>query len=354
MGRKFIAAEYSAALRAAAALGGVRGAVARAAGHLRVLSFHFVRFLDMVAVIESDGAELQQLHTRDTLNVTQVAAVLAAAPQLQVLNADVLGECTELLPLLRNDPPYGQLRVRELLAWCHEAVPENVLAFAAAVQAHESLRALNLEDARFARGLNALLDAATERRVFQLAISSSGTTDVETVPALARLLQCDSLTHLNVYCDDFPHQQEASVPVLCAALRACHMLTDLALSLKPDDGASHQTVAEVLDAAASLPALSLLDLQLSRFQDRVYSRCSTVAAGGAFGALLRADLPSLHTLRVDFCSLGDEGLAALLDGLAANTHALALFALPSQQPQRCVRARPAAARDGGAGGARRA
>ena len=44
------------------------------------------------------------------------------------------------------------------------------------------------------------------------------------------------------------------------------------------------------------------------------------AAGHALGALLGANLPSLRTLRVNRCLLGDEGLAPLLDGLAANTH----------------------------------
>jgi hypothetical protein len=46
----------------------------------------------------------------------------------------------------------------------------------------------------------------------------------------------------------------------------------------------------------------------------------TAAFGHALGALLAANLPSLHTLRATACNLGDEGVAALLDGLAANTH----------------------------------
>ena len=38
------------------------------------------------------------------------------------------------------------------------------------------------------------------------------------------------------------------------------------------------------------------------------------------GALLRVNQPSLRLLHVNFCGLGDEGLAPLLDGLATNTH----------------------------------
>jgi hypothetical protein len=83
--------------------------------------------------------------------------------------------------------------------------------------------------------------------------------------------------------------------------------------LSPPDGANRRIVTELLDAAAALPALSESDLSLSHVQD-------TVAAGQALGALLRANLPSVRTLIVDNCHLGDEGLAPLLDGLAANTH----------------------------------
>ena len=79
------------------------------------------------------------------------------------------------------------------------------------------------------------------------------------------------------------------------------------------DDATRHIITELLDAAASLPALSELDLSNSRWQD-------TTAFGRALGALLAANLPNLHTLRVDHCHLGDEGLAPLLDGLAANTH----------------------------------
>jgi hypothetical protein len=43
-------------------------------------------------------------------------------------------------------------------------------------------------------------------------------------------------------------------------------------------------------------------------------------AGQALGALLAANMPSLRTLMVDCCNLGDEGLEQLLVGLAANTH----------------------------------
>jgi len=102
-----------------------RGAVARAGGQLRVFSLNDLPLwrwewpqhygTPLVALIESDGgAELQEVNTDSFLNVRDLKRVFAAAPRLQLLNADVSGECAELLPFLRNDPPYGALRVSDL------------------------------------------------------------------------------------------------------------------------------------------------------------------------------------------------------------------------------------------------
>jgi hypothetical protein len=305
----------------------VRGAVARAGGHLRELSLNRVPALNvaqmLIAVIESDGtgAELEQLNTDARLDVAELTSLFAAAPRLQVLNAQVIDYCRALLPVVRNDPPYGPLRVSELEVNYtieevagEEVAEADVLALAAAVAAHKSLKGLSIMDFEFARGVNALVDAAAERRVSSLTMLDSDT-DAESVPALARLLQRGSLTELEISCDSgFPDAQEASV--LCAALRACPTLTHLSISVNtfnPVGGANRGTVTELLDAAAALPALSELDMSYSTFQD-------PASAGRALGALLGANLPSVRKLNVCGCVLGDVGLAPLLDGLAANTH----------------------------------
>jgi hypothetical protein len=302
----------------------VRGAVHRAAGLLRVLSWNedIAENLSdlLLVVIVSYGAELQEVNANVnvSLNLTLLNAVLAAAPRLQALNTRVGGSCTELLPCLRNDPPYGSLRVCHLNVWHGGffAAHTDLLALAAAVAAHESLKSLSLLHLRVARGVNALMDAAAERRVAQLSIHHCAW-DAENFHALARLLQRGSLTKLSVICLGFPVALEESWVELCAALRACHTLTHLELVLHPSDDATRHIITELLDAAASLPALSELDLSNSRWQD-------TTAFGRALGALLAANLPSLRALRVYGCRLGDEGLAPLLNGLAANTHLLEL------------------------------
>jgi hypothetical protein len=294
-----------------------RGAVARAAGHLRVLSLCYgaLRALNVLAVIESNGAELQQVNTMDTLSVEQLAAVLAAAPRLQVLNARVAGECTELLPVVRNDPPFGPLRVRELGVFVAGEDPKatDVLALAAALATHVALDSLFLMDVNFSAGLNALVDAAAERRVSSLTLRRGCIMDADSLPALARLLQRSSLTTLVVTSPGFPHAQQASMPVFCAALRACRTLVYLGLQLRLPDGASLLVVTELLGAVATLPALTMLELTGSHVQD-------TAAFGYLLGALLAANRPNLRILHVDECRLGDEGMAPLLDGLATNTH----------------------------------
>jgi hypothetical protein len=267
----------------------------------------------LVNVIRSDGAELQQVNTNIRLSVRDLQAVFAAAPRLQVLNAGVIDYCTALIPVLRNEPPFGQLRVSELFASFQDELDNGgVLALAAAVAAHESLKVLNIQQAHLARGVNAMLDAAAERQVSRLQIHRCNL-DADTVPALARLLQRGSLTSLVVDCFGFPEAPEESVLELWAALRSCRTLEHVKFVLNPPENVTRRVVAELLNAAASLPALSELSICASAVQDKV-------DAGRALGVLLGANLPSLRILRVSDCALGDEALAPLLDGLAVNTH----------------------------------
>ena len=297
----------------------VQGAVARAAGSLRVFRLNDVpmrngeALASVVDTFEFHGAALEEVSTDVSLDDNELPAIFAAAPRLQVLNADIECPCEVLVPMLRNEAPYGALRVRKLVVWYRSLEAAPVLALAAAVASHESLTRLEVERVDFAPGLNALVDAAAERRVSSLFIHDICRCDAETVRAITRLLQRGSLTTLRLDCAGFPRAPEASVVELCAALRACHTLTHLRLLIDPLVGADRHTLTELMDAAAALPVLSDLNLLGSEMQD-------VVAFGHAVGALLAANPPSLHTLSVSFCHLGDEGLGPLLDGLAANTH----------------------------------
>jgi hypothetical protein len=301
----------------------VRGAVARAAGSLRFLRLGGEAdwpdsAASLVELIESDGAELQHHSSYYWLTVAQLQHVLAAAPRMQTLTAAVDGQCKELLFVLRNDPPFGPLRVTNLRFFCDaEATAADMLAFAAAVAAHQSLTRLTVSWAYSGREtLYALIDAAASWRVVSLMLDRC-TLDADSVTALARLLKLSSLTHLGFFFFVFLDAQEACMLELYAALRECHTLTDLTLSFDSFayDVANRQPVAELLDAAAALPALAWLEVNWTDAQ-----HAYAAAYGRAIGALLAANPPSLRTLIVEDCVLGDEGMAPLLDGLAANTH----------------------------------
>ena len=290
----------------------VRGAFARAARQLRSLSFIHVSpdlsalLLDLIL---SDGAELRQASANVFVRRERIQATFAAAPRLQALNIHVSSMCRQLLLLLRNDSPV--LRIQELRVHAEDMTSADSLALAVAMAAHEPLKGISLTGLQSAPGLNALLAVAVDRRFSRLTMKNC-VLDAETVPLLARLLQRGSLNKLEVACAGFLHAQEASLPLLWAALRTCRTLTHLELELSPPN-ATGRIVTELLDAAAELPALSLLDFSGSRMQD-------AVVVGRALGALLAADLPSLRTLRVKGCQIGDEGMAALLDGITTNTH----------------------------------
>jgi hypothetical protein len=135
-------------------------------------------------------------------------------------------------------------------------------------------------------------------------------------PALARLLQCGSLDMIFIYSSY--HEPEVSaqtVAVLAAALQGCRSLTRFTLY----DGylLQQEHFGALLGALAALPLLQELYLNGDHGATLEVQK---VAAGRALGALLAANLPSLHNLYITNCLLGDHGLGPLLDGLAVNTH----------------------------------
>lgn len=319
----------------------LRGAFNRAAGRVRVLRLEHTLTVELnellIELILSDGAQLQQLSGGVTLGVDHLAEVLAAAPRLQVFDAHVGGDCRELLPLLRNDAPFGPVRVAELEIGLRDVAEGDVSALAAAVAAHEPLKGLRLGDADFRSGLGALLlDAASERRVTKLFIDDECLLDADSVPALARLLQRGSLTRLEITCQ-FPRVQEARMLELCAGLCACRALTHLRLRLNRLLGGENRCPVTVLigEALLALPALAVLDLSWSLLDD-------PYAAGLSLGALLAVDPPSLRTLNLDVCSLG-PGMIPLLRGLEQNTHLRELSWLGNNLPTSFKRERMAPA-----------
>jgi hypothetical protein len=302
----------------------LRGAAARAVSGLQALQLpkrHCVSQQALLAVVAGNAATLRELRVPSFSRWEHLSAVAHAAPQLRVFEtgASTNDTSAEALHMVRREPPYGGLTL------CHFSTvvaddDDATLALASALAAHAGLDVVHLYGVtpplqggplRAPAALEAVVDAALVRRMTELQLWSCGTSPAS-VPALVRLLSSTSLTSLWIVNDGGgPLLDARATTLLCGALRANTTLTELALSLVHlfDDVA---TATAVLDAlAAHQPRLRVLDLEGNHAAD-------PAAIGRALSALLLT-LP-LHTLNVNNCGLGDEGLGPLVDALPSSAH----------------------------------
>jgi hypothetical protein len=156
----------------------------------------------------------------------EVEALLLAAPQLRVFEADV--ECFALAHatrMLRGQPPLAPLRVRSLTVQCFEEPDEaDVLSLAAAVAAHAWLTALTLDDVALnaTAVLDALVDAALACRLREVELLDCQLSPAS-APALARLL-CGGLERLLI--SNLEHMVDLpAARLLGSALRESATLT---------------------------------------------------------------------------------------------------------------------------------
>ena len=288
-----------------------RGAVARAAGTLRTLRVHDDLEDWLEDVIVAAGGDLRQLSIDQYLTCQLVETLLQATPRLESFSAAVCDNSGEVVHLLSPDKPRGALRVGYLCL--DDVAPVDVPALAAGIAANEALRGLAIWGMTHPRGLDLLLQAPCEQRLTVLEVCETCETDALNVPALARLIACAPLTALVVASDGFQETLEASMPTLCAALGTRLALRRLRFRFATPGGTSTDIVQQLLDTAATLPTLAVLDVSNSTFLDRV-------GAARALGDLIGFNLVALHTLRVDQCDWDDEHVVPMLTGLAANTH----------------------------------
>jgi hypothetical protein len=307
----------------------LRGAAAKACGRLTALDVSGCPQLTHEALLEvlaANAGALTELHRcigswLPYVTAEQIDVLLRAAPSLRVCHADTQAAATVACRMLRNEPPFGPLRVHKLIAqqpW--PGGEADVHAFAADFKASaSSLSWLLLLDAPLdgLGALNAVVDAALARRLPALALFQPSLS-AASAPALARLLSGSALrTLLLVDIHDVTLLQsgpEGSAAVLAAALRANNTLAMLGFS-------SAHIWLDVVAAETLLQALTAHpSLQTLRFDHNVVPAADRARAGASLGALIEANAPVLEVLYVPACSLGDEGLGPLADALAANTH----------------------------------
>jgi hypothetical protein len=227
-------------------------------------------------------------------------------------------ECAlaEAPALLRNEPPFGPLRLRTLHVDCPplrgdwfgvhqqaepaEDAPDAALqALLAALQAHASLRSLRLDDARLGSDAlcHALVDAALALPLHSLTLHQGRLSS----DALVRLLGGGALRELRLrYCGDALGAPAA----LAAALADNATLTTLELE-------AARLPAALLRALVGHRSLRALECA----GDRGLNPDEAAVASEALGALVAADAPALRELNIHQLRLGDDALRPLLEAL---------------------------------------
>jgi hypothetical protein len=306
----------------------LRAATSRAGGQLRTLRLGCGDALQdsLCAVAAGNAVTLQELRIGNRAaravwprrRVQDVEALLRAAPQLRTLEADVYcGDAAEARRVLRNEPPFGPLRVRQFTVDARTATADAVLSLAADMAAHASLASVGLYNAPLdAPGaFNAVVDAALARRLSPVQLVACHLLPAS-APALARLLGGNTLTEL--YIDNGLEQLVVApaAALLANALRANTSLTALSLS-EIELWRDAAVAAELFAALTAHPRLRLLDLSRNEPRD---GGMQAAEAGAALAALLLANAPALQALNIGFCGLGDEGMRPVVEALRHNTH----------------------------------
>jgi hypothetical protein len=303
----------------------LRCASRRAGGGLQSLhvSVSDVTHRLLLRVAAANAGALRELHAYDNtpersgFSVHDAELLLRAAPQLHVFASDVnceVGDLESVRTALRNEAPFGTLRVRHLTANLRHNVDEaGVVAFAIDVAAHASLTRLTLLNTPLgtADALKEVVDAALARRMHTVVFRNCVLSPAS-APALARLLGGGALTTLECYYMRLLDAPAAAV--LAAALRDNTTLTSLTLV---DAGVwrNHDAAAELLGALTGHASLRMLNFGNNHVYDE-----DRAAAGALLGALVAADAPALTELTVAWCWLGDAGLRPLFEALPHNTH----------------------------------
>jgi hypothetical protein len=299
-------------------------AAARAGGQLERLHVTYATFLPeaLQAVFAANMNTLRLLRLEQSANdryARPQEAVLRAAPPQCVVEADAFEMYENVQPMLRNQPPFQALRLRQLQlaggVWRDGHAPAQVAALAAELVAHPSLRAVRLWNAPLdsLAALEAVVDAALALRLTKLLLENCRVSPASAV-ALPRLLRGDALRELALDAVLDAH----AAALLADALRGNRTLTSLKLYdiVFWDDA---DAVASLFGALVGHASLTSIDL--GHCWERRWNAAEDASAvvGALLGALVAANSP-LTVLDVSFNALGDVGMGPVVDALPHNTH----------------------------------
>jgi hypothetical protein len=307
----------------------LKAAAGRASGQLQSMDLSRcsgVTRKNLIAAVAANAGALRELrlchglrHRWAFLNTDCVAAMLRAAPLLRVLDCDVACDASDAQRLLRNEAPFGPLRVRLLCAdfgfgFNDDGNAMQTLLADAAV--HESLTGLRLKHAPLqqAGALDEVVDTVVARQLACFALSNCDLVAPAAwatwAPALARVINDGVLTTLAVEQGAFRLDYPAAT-LVADALRGNTTLTSFSLSELSCSLNPQHIPRKLVRALVAHRSLRSLSLNLS------YQRCGA-SWRVALGALVRANSVLEELLLLD-TTLGDWGLGPLLDALPANT-----------------------------------
>ena len=307
----------------------LQGAAGRACGELRQLdlSQHDASIDELLPVLTANAGSLSELHLSDVRarlgydedECLTVEAVTAAAPLLQVLTAEAVSCSWEDAPqMLRTKPPFQMRGLKVYFSSPGSRVGgmERFCPFVSAladVTLQPTLLGLYIDgvDTEQPALVGALVDAALARRLPELCLEDC------TPPAaapLARLL-AGSLVRLELDPIGGPLFDAAGAELVADALRVNTALTALELYYA-DLSLDVRGVAEVL-LGPLVGHLNLRELRIAHERTKEDDRS---AFGAALAALIAADAPALHVFNCSANSLGDAGLAPIVEALALNHH----------------------------------
>ena len=312
----------------------LQSAAAKARGGLTVLDArHPYSVLSNGALLEvvvANSTTLTDLSCELCFSGEELEALLRAAPSLRECHSSLKVSGLAVGRMLRNEPPFGSLRMNNMLV-VNEPWPSDEAAmhsFATQLGAHPltlsqvSVLAVNspppFEDGAF----DALVDVVLARRLDTFIIHNLQSA----IPAssLARLLGSESLAKLEVTGSLgnemllFSGLQNAE-PLLTAALRLndklCHL--ELAATGIFSDAAAAEALIRALTAHPTIREISLCNTPVAG-ADRA-------RIGASLGVLVAANAPRLIFLDLSGCDLGDEGLGPPVDALKVNSKLGSLY-----------------------------
>jgi hypothetical protein len=306
----------------------LRAAAARVGGQLHALDVSecdditHACMLEVLAANPGTMRELRACRGGNLVGMADAKALLRAAPQLRVFDADVKCESVaDAQRLLRNEGAFAPLRLRKLqvtFTFAGTQTEASVLSLAVDLAAHSSLGDLRLLSAPLGTpaALDAIVAVALANRFSALALANCRLSPAS-APALARLLGGDVLRRLYITNDEVPLLDAAAAAVLGDALRTN---STLAMLLLVDTMLWHDPAGAVtlLGSVTAHRSLRYLDLTNNPIGDAQH------AAAAALGALVTGDAPALLYLDLSGCGLQEAALGPLVDALPANTYLRAL------------------------------